>query len=149
MLPLVRDGAPLWLAAGAWAVVAFETGVDSALLVSFRQRVTPDRLSGRMNASFPTALTGALAIGSAITGLLGELAGTRACPWAGAVALTLVWVPIARSPPRTMRDLPREPAARPTEPEPTEPRPTKTAPTKTAPTNAPPTETPAPDGSGR
>ncbi|KAB8158847.1 MFS transporter [Streptomyces sp. 3MP-14] len=106
VLPLVREGTLLWLAAGAWAVVTFKTGVDNVLLVSFRQRVTPDRLLGRMNASFRTVLTGALAVGSALTGLLGELAGPRAPLWAGALALSLVWVPIAASPLRTLRDLP-------------------------------------------
>lgn len=108
--PFVREGPMLWAAGAAWAVVTFKTGVDNVLLVSFRQRVTPDHLLGRMNATFRTVLTGALTVGAALTGLLGDLAGARAALWAGSIALALVWVPVCLSPIRTMRDLPDTPS---------------------------------------
>jgi MFS family permease len=96
----------VWLAAAGWLLVVTKIGVDNVLKVSFRQRVTPDRLLGRMTATFRFLLTGALAVGAALAGVLGEVAGPRAALWAGAVALALVWVPIACSPLRTMRELP-------------------------------------------
>lgn len=96
----------IWVAAGAWLVVTTKIGIDNVLKVSFRQRVTPDHLLGRMNATFRFLLTGALAVGAAAAGLLGELAGPRAALWAGAAGLALVWVPIAASPLRRMRELP-------------------------------------------
>jgi predicted MFS family arabinose efflux permease len=96
----------VWLAAAGWLVVVTKIGVDNVLKVSFRQRVTPDELLGRMTATFRFLLTGALAVGAALAGVLGEVAGPRAALWAGAVALALVWVPVACSPLRTLRELP-------------------------------------------
>ncbi|GAB3446153.1 MFS transporter [Actinophytocola sediminis] len=96
----------VWLAAVGWLVVVSKVGVDNVLKISFRQRVTPNRLLGRMNATFRFLLTGALAIGAGGAGLLGELAGQRAALWAGAVGLALVWLPIALSPLRGLRELP-------------------------------------------
>lgn len=104
-VPTVGAGT-MWLSAAGWLVVVTKIGVDNVLKVSFRQRVTPDRLLGRMTATFRFLLTGALAVGAALAGVLGELAGPRAALWAGAIALAVVWVPIACSPLRTMRELP-------------------------------------------
>jgi MFS family permease len=103
-VPLM-DNATLWLAAGCWLLVVTKSGVDNVIKISFRQRVTPDRLLGRMNATFRFVLSGALAVGAALAGVLGELAGPRAALWAGALGIAVVWVPIACSPLRTMRDL--------------------------------------------
>jgi MFS family permease len=96
----------IWFAAAAWLLVAAKIGVDNVLKTSFRQRVTPDRLLGRVNATFRFLLTGALAIGAAGAGLLGELTGPGTALWAGAAGLALVWVPIAVSPLRALRELP-------------------------------------------
>lgn len=104
--PFVADGVMLWVSGAAWAAVMFKTGVDNVLLVSFRQLSTPDHMLGRMNATFRTVLTGALTVGAALAGLLGQLAGTRAALWVGSIALASVWVPVCCSPIRTMRDLP-------------------------------------------
>ena len=103
-IPLMDTGT-LWVAAGCWLVVVTKSGVDNVIKISFRQRVTPDRLLGRMNASFRFVLSGALAVGAALAGILGELAGARAALWVGAVGIALAWVPIAFSPLRTLRDL--------------------------------------------
>lgn len=104
-VPLVTRETVWWVAAG-WLAVVTKVGVDNVLTTSFRQRVTPDRLLGRMNATFRFLLTGALALGAGGAGLLGELAGVRAALWAGAVCLALVWLPIACSPLRGLRELP-------------------------------------------
>jgi predicted MFS family arabinose efflux permease len=106
LLPLIGRGPWLWAAAAAWLLSAFQIGIDNVLLVSFRQRVTPDRLLGRMNATMRFLLHGALALGSALAGLLGEVAGVRAALWVSAVGLALTWLPIFFSPLRRMRDLP-------------------------------------------
>lgn len=98
--------AAIWFAAAGWLVVTTKIGIDNVLNVSFRQLVTPERLLGRMNATFRFLLTGALAVGAASAGLAGELAGPRTPLWAGAIGLALVWVPIAVSPLRGMRELP-------------------------------------------
>jgi MFS transporter len=105
-VPLAGDVVPLWVAGAAWTVVMVKVGVDNVLLVSFRQVVTPDRLLGRMNATFRTLLHGALAIGGALAGLAGELLGARPALWLGAAGLALVWLPIFCSSIRSMRTLP-------------------------------------------
>ncbi|WP_256528556.1 MFS transporter [Actinoallomurus rhizosphaericola] len=103
---LVDRGPAFWLAAFAWLVITFKVGVDNVIQVSFRQSVTPDRLLGRMNATVRFVMTGALALGGALAGLLGQFAGVRAALWAGAALFALVWVPTFFSPLRTARALP-------------------------------------------
>jgi hypothetical protein len=55
------------------------------------------------------SLTGALAIGSAVAGAIGQLAGVRPAMWVGAIVLALVWIPLLLSPIRRMRELPAAP----------------------------------------
>ncbi|MDH2425001.1 MFS transporter [Sphaerisporangium sp. TRM90804] len=97
-LPLMSHGPLLWLAAAAWLVLTFRTGVNNVLLVSFRQRITPDPMLGRMNATMRLILTGAVGAGALLAGLLGEAAGVRAAIGAGAVIMALSWLPIYLSP---------------------------------------------------
>ncbi|MFL6125452.1 MFS transporter [Actinophytocola sp.] len=104
-MPFLADGPRMWLAAAGWVVVTAVVGANNVVLVSFRQSVTPDRLLGRMTASFRFLLMGALAIGAAAAGALGEAVSPRAALAAGAAAIALVWVPILASPLRKARDL--------------------------------------------
>ncbi|GAB3967854.1 MFS transporter [Actinoallomurus acanthiterrae] len=106
LIALVDRGPALWLAAGAWLVTTFKVGIDNVIKVSFRQAVTPDRLLGRMNATMRFVLTGALALGAALAGLLGEFVDVRAALWVGAALFATVWVPMFFSPLRTRNDLP-------------------------------------------
>lgn len=106
VVPLVGNPVPVWVAGAAWAVVTFKVGIDNVLLVTFRQRVTPDRLLGRTNATVRTLLQGALTVGAALAGVAGELLGARAALWLAAIGLGLVWVPIYCSVIRTMPRLP-------------------------------------------
>ena len=106
LIPFLDRGPWLVLSGVGWRLVAYKAGVDNVLLVSFRQRVTPDRLLGRQNATMRFLLTGALALGAALAGLTGQVAGVRAALWLGAAFLALVWVPLFLSPMRRVRDLP-------------------------------------------
>lgn len=106
LLPLIARGPMLWFAVLAWLLTTFRVGLNNVIQVSFRQRSTPDHLLGRMNATMRFVLTGALAVGSALAGLLGEVYSVRTVLWVGAVGLALVWVPIFLSPLRTTRELP-------------------------------------------
>jgi predicted MFS family arabinose efflux permease len=105
-LPFMNPGPLLWLAALAWLLTTVQVGINNVLQVSFRQRATPDRLLGRMNATMRFLLTGALALGSGIAGLVGQYVGLRPVLWVGAVGLAIAWVPCFFSPLRDMRDLP-------------------------------------------
>lgn len=109
LLPLIDTGVWLWAAAAGWFLTTVKMGVDNVLAVSLRQRLTPDGLLGRMNATFRFLLTGALAVGSALAGLLGAQVSVRAALWAGGVCLALVWLPVLLSPVRSLRELPAGP----------------------------------------
>jgi len=104
-MPFLAPGAWMWVAGAGWVVVLAVVGCNNVVLVSFRQSVTPERLLGRMNASFRFVLMGALAIGGAASGAIGEAVSPRAALAAGATALALVWIPILASPLRKARDL--------------------------------------------
>lgn len=103
---LVGDGPWFWVACAGWLTATAKTGVDNVLGVTLRQHLTPDPLLGRMNATFRFLLTGALAVGAVLAGAIGELAGVRAALWTGAVCMACAFLPVFRSPLRTLRQLP-------------------------------------------
>ncbi|MEU0741984.1 MFS transporter [Streptomyces sp. NPDC006134] len=103
---LIGDGPWLWVAGAGWLAAMAKTGIDNVLGVTLRQHLTPDPLLGRMNATFRFLLTGALAVGSALGGLVGQVAGVRVAVWAGAICLAGAFLPVFCSPVRTLRELP-------------------------------------------
>jgi predicted MFS family arabinose efflux permease len=106
VFPLINDGPWLWAAGVAWFLMNYRIGVNNVVLISFRQRVTPHRLLGRMNATMRFLMTGILSIGAALSGVVGQFVGVRAALWVAAIGLALVWLPIYFSPFRTMTALP-------------------------------------------
>jgi len=52
--------------------------VWNVITVSLRQRITPDRLLGRVNSAYRLVAWGTMPIGAALGGILGELFGVRA-----------------------------------------------------------------------
>lgn len=105
LVPLIGTGGWLWVAGLGWVVLAYKISVDNVVLISFRQQVTPDHLLGRQNATMRFLLIGAVAIGAALSGVIGATAGPRAALWAGAGVLAVVWVPLYLSPLRRLRAL--------------------------------------------
>jgi hypothetical protein len=85
--------------------VCLKVGYDNVLLVSFRQHVTPPPLLGRVNATVRVVLTGAVTVGSALAGAVGQLASPGTALWVGAGVLATVWVPLLASPLRGARTL--------------------------------------------
>jgi len=114
LVPLA--GGPTALAAAVLGLAfvgnGFGLGLSNVLAVSLRQAVTPDRLLGRMNASYRFLTYGAVPIGALLGGALGELLGLRAAVAVGAVGslLTVPWV-LARPLPG-LRRMPAQPAPR-------------------------------------
>ncbi|WP_424532196.1 MFS transporter [Sphaerisporangium viridialbum] len=107
LVPLfIDDGPGLWVAATGYLIAMFKTGMDNVLGVSLRQRMTPDSLLGRMNATFRCLLTGALAVGAAVAGLIGELVTVRTTLWVGGAFFAVAFLPVFLSPVRTRRELP-------------------------------------------
>ncbi|MGP4017099.1 MFS transporter [Saccharopolyspora sp. 5N708] len=113
-VPLVAVGSWLWLAAVAWLLITVKIGIGNVLAVSLRQSATPDHLMGRMNATFRFLLTGALAVASALAGVLGELAGTGAVLSISAATFAVGWLVVFLSPVRSLRELSEDPASAPT-----------------------------------
>lgn len=105
-VPLIDRGPWLFVAGTAWLLVTMKAGIDNVIQVSFRQGVTPDAMLGRMNATMRFLMTGALAVGAGVGGLVGQLAGARAALWVSAAGLASIWIIIYFSPLRRMRDLP-------------------------------------------
>ncbi len=107
-IPFVNHGLLAWAAALGWLLMTAQVGVNNVLQVSLRQRVTPDRLLGRMNATMRFLSFGSLAIGAGVAGLVGQFAGARAALAVGVAGLALAWLPAFLSPLRTLRDLPEQ-----------------------------------------
>jgi MFS family permease len=108
LIPLAVVGAPaLLLVVGrfglSWAVVAY-----NITQVSFRQRLCPPHLLGRMNASVRFIVFGTQPLGALLGGALGGWIGIVPTLWisVGIAGLAAVWV--VASPLISMRDLPRE-----------------------------------------
>ena len=78
---------PLVIAA-AFLIGGLTNAVWNVVAVSLRQRITPDRILGRINSSYRLVAWGTRPLGAAAGGLLGELLGLRAV-FATAAALIL------------------------------------------------------------
>lgn len=83
------------------AVVAYNVAT-----VSFRQRLCPPRLLGRMNASARFIVWGGMPIGSFVGGVLGHQLGTVATLWISAAGGVLSLLPVLFSPLWRIRTLP-------------------------------------------
>ncbi len=87
---------------------AFAVVVYNVAQVSFRQRMCPPQLLGRMNASIRFLVWGTLPIGAFAGGLIGETFSLLTALWVGAAGSILAALPVVLSPLVTMRELPDE-----------------------------------------
>ncbi|GAA5158954.1 MFS transporter [Ornithinimicrobium tianjinense] len=87
----------------SWAVVVYNIAQ-----VSFRQRLCPKPLLGRMNASIRFLVWGPMPVGAFLGGLLGRELGVVPTMWAFAALGLSAALPVVLSPLPGMRDLPRE-----------------------------------------
>ncbi|KRC37692.1 MFS transporter [Oerskovia sp. Root918] len=74
--------------------------------VSFRQRLCPPALLGRMNASARFIVWGPIPIGGLLGGWIGTVWGVAPALWIGAVVMTLGALPVLLSPLSRMTELP-------------------------------------------
>jgi MFS family permease len=88
--------------------LSFTVLVYNITQVSFRQRVCPQRLLGRMNASIRFMVWGVMPIGALVSGVLGGTIGVTATLWVGAIGALFAAVPVLFSPLLGMRSLPEE-----------------------------------------
>lgn len=86
-----------------WAVVVYNVAQ-----VSFRQRLCPKPLLGRMNASIRFLVWGPMPVGAFLGGVAGREVGVVPTMWAFAVVALASALPVLLSPLLGMRTLPRE-----------------------------------------
>jgi len=109
LIPLTGHGAALVLFAAGFFADAFGAVLYNINQVSFRQRLCPDRLLGRMNATMRFVVWGVLPIGALAGGAIGATIGLRPTLWLAAAGGALGGVWLLASPMRTMRDYPEGP----------------------------------------
>jgi hypothetical protein len=98
LVPLFAHGPLAVAAAAGWFLFMCKLGLDNVLGVSLRQRLTGTAMQGRMNATFRVFLTGALSIGAAVSGVLGEVLGVRNAIWVGAAIAASAGIAVLLSP---------------------------------------------------
>jgi MFS family permease len=79
--------------------------------ISLMQALTPERLLGRMNACRRFVVWGTVPLGALIGGVLASTIGVRPTIFVGTILGSLAFLPVALSPVRRVRELPREPEA--------------------------------------
>jgi MFS family permease len=107
-IPLATVAAPVALLILGWFGVAWGVVVYNVTQVSFRQRLCPPRLLGRMNASVRFIVFGTMPLGGLIGGALGEWLGVTTTIWIATIGGFAACLPVVLSPLMGMRDLPAE-----------------------------------------
>lgn len=109
LIPLTGPGAGLvWYAVGA-GMVAFWITANNVISVGLRQRLCPDHLLGRMNASSRFLAWATLPLGGVLGGALGTALGLRPTIWLAGAGLLLASLWLILSPVCRARDLPATP----------------------------------------
>jgi MFS family permease len=108
LTPLAAQVPPVpALAIGSFGVSFGAVGYN-VIQVSFRQRLCPKPLLGRMNASIRFVVWGTMPIGAFAGGLLGEALGVVPTLWLTVAGFFVAALPVLLSPLARMGDLPRE-----------------------------------------
>lgn len=108
LTPLAAYGPPVPLLIVGGLGVSFSVVVYNVTQVSFRQRMCPPRLLGRMNASIRFLVWGTMPIGAFAGGLIGEAFSILTALSIAAAGAVLAALPVVLSPLIRMRELPDE-----------------------------------------
>jgi MFS family permease len=107
-VPAADLAAPVPLLVGGWFVSSFAVIVYNVTQVSFRQRLCPPALLGRMNASVRFLVFGTMPIGGLLGGVLATWLGVVPALWIAVAGQFVAALPVLLSPLARMRDLPDE-----------------------------------------
>ncbi len=99
---------PMVAVIGYMFLFSFGVVLYNVSQVSFRQRLCPRPMLGRMNASIRFLVWGVMPIGGFLGGVLGHQLGLRPVFWIEAFGVVLAATPVIFSPLIRMRELPRE-----------------------------------------
>jgi MFS family permease len=108
LVPLAVLGAPAVLLVVSWFGFSWAVVAYNITQVSFRQRLCPPQLLGRMNASVRFIVFGTQPLGALLGGALGSWLGVVPTLWIAVGVAGLAAVPVLFSPLIRMRDLPDE-----------------------------------------
>jgi len=108
LTPLAAFGWPIPLLIVGGLGVSFNVVVYNVAQVSFRQRMCPPHLLGRMNASIRFLVWGTMPIGAFAGGLIGQQFSILTALWVAAAGSLVASLPVVLSPLIGMRDLPDE-----------------------------------------
>jgi hypothetical protein len=108
LVPLAVLGAPAVLLVVSWFGFSWAVVAYNITQVSFRQRLCPPHLLGRMNASVRFIVFGTQPLGALLGGALGSWIGILPTLWISVAAAGLAALPVLFSPLIRMRDLPDE-----------------------------------------
>ena len=106
LTPLADLGAPVVLLVLSMFGFSWSVVVYNVTQVSFRQRLCPPGLLGRMNASVRFIVFGTMPLGGLLGGVLGTWLGVVPALWVAVAGSALACLPVVLSPLLTMRDLP-------------------------------------------
>jgi MFS family permease len=109
LIPLSGRGVDLGYFVIGMFVLSIGVVLYNVSQLSFRQRITPDHMLGRMNATMRFVVWGTMPIGSLVGGFLGQTWGVRASLWVCIGALITSVLPLLLSPMVRQRDLPDVP----------------------------------------
>lgn len=106
LIPLARPGWGLVLFGLGFAAFGANTMLYNVAALSYRQRVTPAPLLGRVNASFLWICYGAIPLGALFGGTLASHTSVRAALVVSVLGMWAAGLFVVFSPLRTMRDMP-------------------------------------------
>jgi hypothetical protein len=107
-LAALFPAAAVGLIIAAEFVMSWGTLVYNITQLTYRQRICPPELLGRMNASIRFIVWGVMPIGGFVGGVLGSWIGVPWTMWVGAIGGLLACVPVVFSRLVGMRELPTE-----------------------------------------
>ncbi|MCP2032869.1 MFS family permease [Okibacterium sp. HSC-33S16] len=97
LTPLAQPGWAVILVAVAMAAGELGQIVYAVTNVSLRQRLCPDDMLSRVNATMRVLIMGLFPLGAVVGGLLGELVGLRATLWVAGALILLSPLPLMRA----------------------------------------------------
>jgi predicted MFS family arabinose efflux permease len=106
LIPLATPGIGVLFFAVGLFLSSFAVVVYNINQVSFRQRLCPDRMLGRMNATIRFVVHGILPIGALAGGAIGMAIGLRPTLWVAMAGEALAGFWLLASPIRHMKDFP-------------------------------------------
>ncbi len=109
LMPAASPSLSLPVLAGGQLLFGLGVPLFNIAQVTLRQSLTPDRLSGRMNASMRFVIWSSIAVGGPLAGLLAGTMGMRGAIVVAAGFGAVSWLPLLGSPVWAVRELPEEP----------------------------------------